>query len=122
MPVASPVFLSVNTSRAIALVTRSTLPVDNAGITRHEDAEKSAYALQLRPHCEQKKQEPLSLLIGLVSIDKRDGITGTPIPVAAFLIISSCRRGLGGGRKMPSGSLGKPSLEPNTPNRRSILS
>src|SRR4028118_783035 len=51
-PVASP-FLSVNTSRTIALEINSRLPVFNAGMTRQDDAEKSAYALQLRLHCPQ---------------------------------------------------------------------
>src|ERR1043166_9891410 len=45
--------LFVSTSRAIAFVTRSTLPVFIAGITRQDEDEKSAYILQLRPHCAQ---------------------------------------------------------------------
>src|ERR1700722_541782 len=100
----------------MAFVTRSIFPVPNAGITRQEEAEKSPYTLQLRPHCAQKKQAPLSLLICLVRMDRRDGITGTPTRLPAFFMNSSCSLGLGGGRKMPSGSLNNPSLVPNTPS------
>src|SRR5450631_198565 len=106
----------------MALVTRSILPVSNAGMTRQEEAEKSPYTLQLRPHCAQKKQAPRSLLICLVRIESLEGITGMPALLPAFFIKSSCRRGLGGGRKIPSGSLGRPSLDPNTPNIRSMVS
>src|SRR6185295_6371424 len=121
MPVAFPLE-SVSTSRAIALAITSTLPVFNAGFTKTEDDEKSPYTVQPRLHCEQKKQAPLSLLIGLVRIDKRDGITGMFNEVPASLIKSSCNLGLGGGRKILSGSLGRFSFEPNTPIKRSILS
>ena len=55
-------------------------------------------------------------------MDKRDGITGIPMSVADFLIKSSCKRGLGGGKNIPSGSLGNPSLLPKTPINLSILS
>src|SRR4030081_1851328 len=99
----------------MAFVIRSTLPVATAGFTSTEDEEKSAYTLQLRPHCAQKKQAPRSLLICFVRMDKRAGITGIPARRALFFIKSSCKRGLGGGRKIPSGSLGKPSFVPNTP-------
>ena len=49
MPVAFP-SLFVNTSRAIALVNRSTLPVANAGFTNTDEEEKSAYTVQPRLH------------------------------------------------------------------------
>ena len=51
-PVASPSELVI-TSRAIAFGITSTFPVATAGFTRHELEEKSAYTLQLRPHCAQ---------------------------------------------------------------------
>src|SRR5579862_2511970 len=120
-PVARP-SLFVSTSRAIALVTKSTLFVFSAGITRQDDEEKSPYTLQLRPHCAQKKHAPRSLFICLVRIDKREGITGTPILFPAFLINNSCSLGFGGGRKIPSGSFSRPSLVPKTPSILSILS
>src|SRR5262249_17454443 len=97
-------------------------PVFRAGITRQEEEEKSPYTLQLRPHWAQKKHWPRSLLICLVRIESREGMTGTPTLPAAFLIISSCNRGLGGGRKKPSGSFSRPPLVPNTRSSLSILS
>src|SRR5271163_3773956 len=99
----------------MAWVTRSRFPVAKAGFINTEEEEKSPYTLQLRPHWAQKKQAPRSLLIALVNMDLREGITGIPMPEAAFFRKSSCNLGLGGGRNMPSGSLGKPSLVPNTP-------
>ena len=88
-----------------------------AGITRAEEEEKSAYILQLRLHCPQKKQACLSLLLGKASVrtDPLPGNTVTPTVLAAFTINNSFKRGLGGGRKMPSGSLSIPSLLPYTP-------
>ncbi len=58
--------------------------------------------LQLRLHCAQKKQAPLSVVLSIffVRIDKREGITFTPAVVAASLINNSCNRGLGGGKKI----------------------
>src|ERR1700759_637440 len=87
-PVAIP-SLSVSTSRAMAFVTRSIFSVFIAGITRQEEAEKSPYTLQLRPHCAQKKHCPLSALICLVRMDRREGMTGTPTLVPAFFMNSS---------------------------------
>src|SRR5580765_7250644 len=78
--------------------------------------EKSAFAiLQLRLHCSQKKQAPRSvvLLIFFVRIESLEGITFTFACSAARLIKSSCKRGLGGGRKTPSGSFSSPSFVPN---------
>ena len=49
MPTAFP-SLSVITSRAIAPVIKSTLPVNNAGRTKTEEEEKSPYTLQERLH------------------------------------------------------------------------
>src|SRR6185436_20402428 len=108
-PVARP-FLSVNTSLTMALDMSSRLPVFNAGITRQEEDEKSAYTLQLRPHSPQKKQEPLSLLPGnrSVNMDPLPGITFTPAFAAPFMIKSSGSLGFGGFRNMPSGSFSKP--------------
>src|SRR5882757_2970830 len=100
----------------MALVMRSILPVAIAGITRQEEAEKSAYTLQLRPHCAQKKHAPLSLFICLVRMESLEGITGTPTRLPAFFMKSSCSLGFGGGRKIPSGSLYNPSFVPNTPS------
>src|SRR5687767_10079283 len=78
-PVAFP-FRSVMTSRTMALDMSSRLPVFRAGITRQEEAEKSAYTLQLRLHCPQKKHTPRSLLPGNASVrtDPLPGITLTP--------------------------------------------
>src|SRR5882757_5244594 len=121
MPEARPSF-SVITSRAIAFVIKSIFPVSSAGMTRQEEAEKSPYTLQLRPHCAQKKHAPLSLFICLVRMESLEGITGTPTRLPAFFMKSSCSLGLGGGRKIPSGSLNNPSLVPKTPSIRSILS
>src|SRR5450432_4486355 len=101
-------------------VTRSILPVSRAGMIRQDEAEKSPYTLQLRPHWAQKKQAPLSLLICFVRMESLEGITGMPILLPAFFIKRSCRRGLGGGRKMPSGSFGNHSLVPRTHSMRSI--
>ncbi len=121
MPVASP-FALVITSRAIAFGITSTLPVLSAGLTKTEEEEKSAYTVQPLLHCEQKKQAPRSLLIGFVRIDKREGITGISNLPPASLIKSSCNLGFGGGRKILSGSLGRFSLDPNTPINLSTLS
>src|SRR6267154_1703443 len=99
----------------MALASTSTLPVFKAGLTNTEEDEKSPYTVQPRLHCEQKKQEPRSLLMGFVRIDNREGMTGICNAVPASLINSSCNLGLGGGRKILSGSLGKFSFEPNTP-------
>ena len=60
----------------MALGITSTLPVFNAGLTNTEEEEKSPYTVHPLLHCEQKKQAPLSLLIGFVKIENREGITG----------------------------------------------
>src|SRR5574343_742186 len=103
----------------------SILPVAMAGFTNTDDEEKSAYAtLQARLHWPQYIHSPRSLLSGkaFVRMDKREGITFTPAFCAPFLMINSCKRGLGGGRKIPSGSFSNPSLLPKTPNMRSMRS
>src|SRR5687768_10584396 len=102
----------------------STLPVASAGFTKTEDEEKSAYTEQPRLHCAQKKHDPLSLLFssGLVKIESLDGITGIPSLDPASLKNRSSKRGFGGGRKIPSGSLGMFSTEPKTPMSLSTLS
>ena len=60
-----------------------------------------------------------------VRIDRRDGTTGIFSRSQAFLIRSSCARGFGGGRKMPSGSLCRPVcaawLVPKMPTNSSSL-
>src|SRR5258708_22612059 len=99
----------------MALASTSTLPVFKAGLTNTEEDEKSPYTVQPRLHCEQKKHEPRFLLIGLVRMDSREGVTGIFNAVPASLINNSCNLALGGGRKILSGSLRKFSFAPTTP-------
>src|SRR3954447_16755007 len=102
----------------------SRLPVFKAGITRQDEAEKSAYTLQLRLHWPQKKQAPRSLLLGkaFVNTEPLPGITFTPAFSAPFFINISFKRSFGGGRNMPSGSFSNPSFDPYTPIIVSTLS
>jgi len=55
-------------------------------------------------------------------MDSLAGIMGTFAESAPFFRYNSCRRGFGGGRKKPSGSLQIPSLVPKTPISLSTLS
>ena len=112
----------VNTSRAMALVTRSTFPVLRAGIIKCRGRGKIRIYFATAATLRAIKTTARDLYLLFVRIDKREGITGIPIFVAAFLINNSCSLGFGGGRKMPSGSLSNPSLVPNTPSNLSILS
>ncbi len=105
-PVAFP-SASVMTSRAMALGMTSTLPVSTAGFTSTEEDEKSPYTWHPRLHWLQKKHAPRLSLSGngRVRIERREGITGMFSFCPAFFMYSSCSRGLGGGRNIPSGSL-----------------
>src|SRR5690606_15566963 len=105
-PVALP-DSSVITSRTIAFGMTSTLPDSSAGFTSTDEEEKSPYTVHPRLHCAQKKHAPRFWLSGSgrVSIESRDGMTGIFSFFAPSLMKSSCSRGLGGGRKIPSGSL-----------------
>jgi hypothetical protein len=116
-PVASPSLL-VSTSRAIALEITSTLPVFMAGRSAHWVKKNRLWQYcnyDCTVHRKNKRRDLHHFRWALVSMDKREGITFTPACVAPFLIISSCRRGRGGGKKNPSGSFSNPSLVPKMP-------